>query len=56
VSRVEVTKLNQIVGISSAAAELNVAKLNMIVVLEPGDSGPDTSNKQGHVHAQIVRR
>lgn len=33
-----------------------VTKLVAYVVLEPGDEGPDTSNRQGHVHTQILRR
>lgn len=55
-SRLEVTKLNQLNAIGPESDEEVVSKLYMIVALEPGASGEDTSNKQGHVSAQILRR
>ena len=54
--QIEVAKLNQLVAIGPPADEIAVAKLVMHVLLVPGDSGPDTSNRHGHVHAQIIRR
>lgn len=51
----EVTKLPSYVVIGTED-EINVSKMVMYVILEPGESGPDTSNKQGHVHPQIFQR
>jgi hypothetical protein len=39
--------------VSDSAA---VSKVVAYLILVPGDSGPDTSNRQGHVHTQIIRR
>ena len=33
-----------------------VSKVVAYIILEPGDSGDDGSNRQGHVFTQIVRR
>lgn len=54
-NQVEVTKLNMPV-LTGKADVAEVSKLVMYLLLEPGDSGPDTSNKQGHVQSQIIRR
>lgn len=54
--QIELTKLNQFAGIGVPAAQASVAKLVMFVLLEPGSSEADTSNKQGHVHTQLIRR
>lgn len=55
-SQAEVTKLTQEVAIGSDPGSISVAKLTMYVILQPGDGADDTSNKQGHVQAQILRR
>ena len=54
-NQVELTKLNMF-GLTGKADVAEASKLVMYVLLEPGASGPDTSNKQGHVHTQIIRR
>jgi hypothetical protein len=54
--QVEVTKLNQLVAIGPLTDNIAVSKLVMYVLLEPGDGGEEVSTRQGHVHAQIVRR
>ena len=48
-------KLNMHAIIGPDGDEAAVTKLVMFVVLEPGE-GDDSSNKQGHVHTQIIRR
>lgn len=55
-SQIEVPKLTQHAIIGPDNDEIAVTKLVMFVILQPGDSGTDTSNRQGHVHAQIIRR
>jgi hypothetical protein len=54
-SQIEVTKLNML-GLIGTSGHVNVSKLTMHVLLIPGESGPDDSGRQGHVHAQILRR
>lgn len=54
-NQVEVPKLNMPVLTGKANVAEN-SKLVMYILLEPGASGPDTSNRQGHVHTQIIRR
>ena len=54
-SQIEVPKLVQHAVIGPDADEIAVTKLVMFVILQPGDS-EDTSNRQGHVHTQILRR
>lgn len=54
-NQVEVPKLVMPV-LTGKADVAETSKLVMYVLLEPGDSGPDTSNRQGHVHTQIIRR
>ena len=53
--QVEVTKLNQSAVIGPTADSISVPKLMMYVLLVPGE-GDDTSNRQGHVHTQIITR
>jgi hypothetical protein len=55
-NQVEVAKLTQHTAIGPPADNIAVSKLVMFVLLVPGESGPDTSNRQGHVHTQIIRR
>lgn len=54
-NQAEVTKLVQYVATGKENVA-EVSKLVMYVLLEPGESGPDTSNRQGHVYSRIVRR
>lgn len=54
-NQAEVTKLNMPV-LTGQANVAEVSKLVMYVLLEPGESGPDTSNKQGHVHTHFIVR
>jgi hypothetical protein len=54
VSQIEVSKLPAYVVLGTSD-ELNVSKLVVYVLLEPSDA-PDGSNRQGHVHTQIIRR
>lgn len=53
-SQIEGYKLTQYAAIAPDSDEIAVHKLAMFVLLIPGDSGPDTSNRQGHVYVQIV--
>jgi hypothetical protein len=55
-NQIEVTKTTMPVLIGPQANTLSVSKLAMFVLLVPSDSGTDSSNKQGHVHTQIIRR
>jgi hypothetical protein len=55
-AQIETTKLNLYGLVGTASSEVSVPKLNMYALLEPGESGPDTSGRQGHVHTQILRR
>lgn len=55
-NQVEVTKSVAHVVTGSPADNVAVSKVVMYLILVPGESGPDTSNKQGHVHTQIIRR
>lgn len=54
-NQIEATKLNQLVVIGPDENQSSVTKLVMHVLLIPGE-GVDTSNKQGHVYSQIIRR
>ncbi len=54
--QVEVPKLNQFAAIGVPVDNLAVSKLVVFVLLTPGSGEGDTSNKQGHVHTQIIRR
>lgn len=50
-----VPKLVEYIVIGPNDDEVSVPKLVMYVVAVPSDAGDD-SNRQGHVHTQIVRR
>lgn len=54
--QVEVPKLVEYVLIEPPADNVSVPKLVMYVWAVPGGDTGDTSNKQGHVHTQIIRR
>jgi hypothetical protein len=54
-SQAEVPKLVEYVLVGSESDEIAVPKLVMYVLAVPSDAGDD-SNRQGHVHTQIVRR
>jgi hypothetical protein len=53
--RSEISKAVAYVMIGQPNA-LKLTKCVAYFVLEPGEDGPDTSNRQGHVHTQIMRR
>lgn len=55
-SQIEVTKSVAYVATGSPADSATVPKVVAYMVLVPGESGADDSNKQGHVHPQILRR
>jgi hypothetical protein len=52
----EVTKAVAHVATGQVSDSAAVSKVVAYLILVPGDSGPDTSNRQGHVHTQIIRR
>lgn len=54
-SQAEVPKLLLYAATGSQADKTTVSKLVIYMVMRPSDEG-DTSNRQGHVHTQIVRR
>jgi hypothetical protein len=54
--QVQVPKLTSYVMTRVPADNVSVTKLVMYAFAVPGDSGPDTTNRQGHVHTQIIRR
>ena len=54
-SQVEVPKLVSYVVTGPNSDEISVPKLVMYVIATPS-SGGDDSNRQGHVHTQILRR
>jgi hypothetical protein len=54
--QVEVLKLTQEAAIGPGADKVAVSKLVMFAILVPGDSGPDTTNRQGHVYSRQIRR
>lgn len=54
-NQVEIPKLTQDIAIGPTDSELAVPKLVMFVLLEPGESGPDDSGRQGHVRTKIIR-
>lgn len=55
-NQVEVTKAVANVVYGPVADSAASAKVVMYLILVPGESGPDTSNRQGHVQSQIIRR
>jgi hypothetical protein len=52
----EVTKVVTHIATGQVSDSAAVSKAVMYLVLIPDDSGPDTSNKQGHVQSQLIRR
>jgi hypothetical protein len=54
-AQIEVPKLNLYGLTGTDSDEASVPKLNMYVVLVPGE-GDDSSNRQGHVHSRIIVR
>jgi hypothetical protein len=54
-NQVEIPKLVEYVATGVPAAGVGVSKLVMYVVGTPSDA-VDTSNRQGHVHTQIITR
>lgn len=53
-SRVEISKLNGWGYLAAPVDVVTIPKLVAYAWIMPGDSGPDTSNRQGHVYVQIV--
>lgn len=54
-NRAEVTKVNSYITIGQADC-VSVPKVVAYLIMEPGTSEPDTSNKQAHGHQQVIRR
>lgn len=55
-NQIEAPKVVQYVATGSDSDEAAASKVVAYFILVPGDSGPDLSNRQGHVRSQIVRR
>lgn len=55
-SQIQASKLVAYAATGSPSNSTSVSKLVAYMILVPGDSGPDTSNRQGHVAQQIIRR
>lgn len=53
--RIEVSKLVGYAQFTAPEDVVTVPKLVGYALVEPGSSGEDTSNRQGHVYVQIVR-
>lgn len=53
--QVQITKLNQFVGLGPPEDNVSIPKLVVYLSVEPSDS-EDTSNRQGHVYSRIIRR
>lgn len=54
-SQIEVTKIIKFVGVEPPSGHAAAPKIVMYAMGMPGESS-GSSNKQGHVHAQIIRR
>ena len=54
-SQAEASKVVKYVVTGSDGDECSAAKVVAYLILVPGE-GSDDSNRQGHVHSQIVRR
>lgn len=55
-SQIEATKVVKYVVVGADDDEISVSKCIMYLLLEPGDTEPGTTTRQGHVHAQKIRR
>jgi hypothetical protein len=57
-AQIEVPKVVQYVATGSDSNEASASKVVAYLILVPGEieAGEDTSNRQGHVHTQIIRR
>lgn len=54
--QIEATKLVKYVLIGPENDELSVSKVVMYLLLEPGEIVAGDTTRQGHVHAQVIRR
>ena len=54
-SQIEVSKNVAFVALGNLAADISAPKVVAYVILIPGE-GEDDSNRQGHVHTQIIKR
>lgn len=55
-SQIETSKLTGWAYLASPVDRLTASKVVGYAWVLPGNSGPDTSNRQGHCFVQIVRR
>jgi hypothetical protein len=55
VSQIEVGKSVAYAALGSPAGNITVSKVVAYILLIPGE-GEDDSNRQGHVHTQIIKR
>lgn len=55
-NQIELSKLVPYAYVGPPADNASVSKLVMYVWAMPDSDAVDTSNKQGHVHTQIIRR
>lgn len=53
-SRIDISKLTGWGYLAPPVDTVTVSKLIAYAWIMPGDSGPDTSNRQGHCYVQIV--
>jgi hypothetical protein len=56
VSQIETTKVVPFVVIGANADEIAASKVIMYLVLEPGEQAAGDTTRQGHIHAQVIRR
>ena len=55
-SQIETTKVVPFVVIGANADEIAASKVIMYLVLEPGEQAAGDTTRQGHIHAQVIRR
>lgn len=57
-SQLQVPKSNATILLGSDGDEISAPKVMLYLILEPGtpEAGEDSGGRQGHVHAQILRR
>lgn len=55
-SQIQIPKLNSYTALGPEADSVAITKLNMYVLLVPGDDGGEVQVRQAHVYAQKIRR
>lgn len=55
-SQIETTKVVKYVVIGANDDEIAVSKVVAYLILEPGEIEAGDTSRQGHVHAQVIRR